>query len=113
MSIEQLDHLGEVGERAGEAVHLVDHDRIDPVAPDVPEKPLQARPLHGGAREAAIVVGRLDEPPALMALTPDIGLAGLALGLEGVEILLQPLLGGLAGVDGATADPRARHRATP
>ena len=33
---------------------------------------------------------------------PDVGLAGLALGVEAVEILLQPLLRGLPGVDGAT-----------
>ena len=31
-----------------------------------------------------------------------VGLAGLALGGEAVEILLQPLLRGLPGVDGAT-----------
>ncbi len=43
-----------------------------------------------------------------MLLTCDIGLTGLSLSIEGVEILIQPLLRALAGVDGA-ADP-AHHR---
>ena len=35
MTIEQLDELGEVRQRAGQAVHLVDHDDIDLACPDV------------------------------------------------------------------------------
>ena len=35
VGVEQLDQLGEVRERAGQAVDLVDHDNIDPVVPDV------------------------------------------------------------------------------
>ena len=38
-----------------------------------------------------------------MPLAFDKGFAGLALGMEGVEVLLETLLGGLAGVDGASA----------
>ena len=38
-----------------------------------------------------------------MSLAADEGLAGLSLGMEGVEALLEPLLGGLAGIDGASA----------
>ena len=45
-----------------------------------------------------------------MALAGDIGGAGLALGIKGVEGLLQAILGGFAGVDGAAADGGARHR---
>jgi hypothetical protein len=37
-----------------------------------------------------------------MALALDEGLAGLTLRMQRIERLLQPLLGGFAGVDGAT-----------
>ena len=43
--------------------------------------------------------------PAFVLLADDVGLAGLALGVEGVELLLQPILGGLARVDGAADNP--------
>src|SRR3954452_20812605 len=39
--------------------------------------------------------------PALVLLAHDVGLAGLALSVERVEVLLEPLLRGLARVDGA------------
>ena len=55
---------------------------------------------HGGARDAAVVVKGLDDHPALVLLASDVSLAGLALSVEGIEVLLQTLLGGLAGVDG-------------
>ena len=35
MLVEQLDQLGEVRERAGQAVDFIDHDNIDPVVADV------------------------------------------------------------------------------
>ena len=40
-------------------------------------------------------------PPALRGLALDIGLAGLPLGVERIELLIQAMLGGFAGVDGA------------
>jgi hypothetical protein len=48
MGIEQLDQLGEIGERAGQAVDLVDHHDIDVADPQIGEKCLQA----GQSREA-------------------------------------------------------------
>ena len=36
-----------------------------------------------------------------MLLAPDIGLRGIVLGVEGIEVLFQSLVGGDAGVDGA------------
>ena len=62
---------------------------------------LQRRALHRAAGEAAVVVEVAHRDPALVLLAGDVGLAGLALGIERVELLLEPLLGGLAGVDGA------------
>src|ERR1700676_4103798 len=39
--------------------------------------------------------------PSLRGLTLYIGFAGLALGIERVELQFQPMLGGFAGIDGA------------
>ena len=39
--------------------------------------------------------------PAFLVLAFDEGLAGLALGVQGIEPLLEAFLGGFAGVDGA------------
>ena len=41
---------------------------------------------------------------ALMGLTLDIGFACLALGIEGVEVLFEAVLGRLPGIDRATED---------
>ncbi len=43
-----------------------------------------------------------------MPLAGDIGGAGLVLGVERVEVLIEPFVGRLPGVDGA-ADPRFAH----
>src|SRR5260370_28683696 len=46
----------------------------------------------------------LDEPTALMGLALDIGLSGLTLGIERVEVLFEAMLGGFPSIDGATKD---------
>ena len=46
-------------------------------------------------------IGCPDQRPALVRLALDVGLGRLALGVERVEVLLQPLVGGDPGVDGA------------
>jgi hypothetical protein len=46
---------------------------------------------HVPTREAAVVIGGRDESPAFSGLTPDEGLAGFALGVERVEVLLKAL----------------------
>jgi hypothetical protein len=43
MGIEQLDQLGEVGERAGQAIDLVDHDDVDLAGSDILQQVLQRR----------------------------------------------------------------------
>ena len=40
MRVEELDQLGEVGERARQAVDLVDDDHVDPVSANVIKEPL-------------------------------------------------------------------------
>ena len=68
---------------------------------DIGQQPFQAGPLHVAAREAAIVIDAVSSRPALVPLAHDKGFAGFALGIEGVESLLQALLGGFARIDRA------------
>ena len=56
MGVEQLDQLGEVGERAGQPVDLVDDDHVDPVSANIVQQPLEGWPLHRAAGVAAVVV---------------------------------------------------------
>jgi Protein of unknown function (DUF2924) len=62
---------------------------------------LQGRAVEGGSREAAIIVSIWNQAPALMPLALDIGLAGLALGIERIEFEIEIVLGRFAGVDRA------------
>src|SRR5271169_6177444 len=99
--VEDLDDLGEIGERAGQPVDLVDDHDIDAPRRDVGEQPLQSRPTHRRAGEPAVIITRAQAHPAFVALAGDEGLAGLALRLQRIEFLFEPLLGGFAGIDGA------------
>ena len=111
VAVEHLDQLGEVGQRAAEAVDLVDHHHIDQPVLDILQQPLQAGPFQRAAREAAVVILIADQHPAFGALAGHERLAGLALGVQAVELLLQPFLGGFARVDRAAlfAHDRFRH----
>lgn len=55
--------------------------------------------------EPAVVVASGDDLPTQLLLGGDVGLAGLALGVEGVEGLVEALASRLTRVDG-TADDR-------
>ena len=108
--LEHIDQLGEIRQRAAEAVDLVDHDHVDQPGLDVAQQPLQRRALQRAARDPAVVVVVGQRDPALALLAGDVGEPGLALGMEAVELLLQALLGGLPGVDRAAelaGGPRA------
>jgi hypothetical protein len=97
MCVDELDQLGEVGERSGEAVHLVDDDDVDPTSFHVLESFLRRRAIDRVAREAAVVVAIAESLPALMGLALDVGLRGFALIVERVELLLEAAVGGDAG----------------
>ena len=101
VAIEQFDELGEVGERTGQPVDLVNHDDIDLAGFDVGQEPLQGRAVGRAAGIAAVLVAGADYGPAGMGLTADIGLRGVLLGVERIEILLKPVVGRHPGVDGA------------
>ena len=108
--IQPIDDLSEVGERAGQAIDLVDHDRVDPPPVDIGEQCFQPWAGHGSTRETAIIVDRGQHPPALGDLALDVGLAGFALSVQAVEGLIQPLLRTLPRVDRAPHDFRLRRR---
>jgi hypothetical protein len=101
MTIEQLDELGEVRQRAGQPVDLVDDNDVHLPGPDVSQQSLQRRPLGRAAGITAVIVSRPDQGPSRMGLTADVGLRGIMLGVERVEVLLEPMLGRHAGVDRA------------
>src|SRR6185437_4816458 len=92
---------GKIGQRSGQPVDLVDDDDVDAAAADIGKKMLQRRPLQIAAGEPAIIVSAFRRHPALVLLAANISFAGLTLRSERVEFLLQPLLGGFAGVDRA------------
>jgi hypothetical protein len=97
--VKDLDNLGKIGERAGQAVDLIDHHDIDPPGREVGEQLLQSGPSHRGAGEPAVVITFRQAHPAFVPLARDEGLTGFALRLQRIELLLEPLLGRFAGVD--------------
>ena len=68
----------------------------------VHQQRLQRRSLQCPARETSVIIVGFDELPALLSLALDIGFRGFALGIERVEVLFEPMLGGFAGIDDAT-----------
>src|SRR5690606_8080401 len=85
----------------------VDHDHIDQTGFDVLNETLQAGPFQRATGEAAIVVAFTNGGPAFRLLARHEGLASLALGVEAVELHVEPFLARLAGIDGAAL--AARH----
>src|SRR5439155_11224963 len=71
---------------------------------------LQCRAAHRGAGEATVIIVLRETDPAFVALALDVGFARLPLGMQGVERLLQPFLGGFAGIDRAAEWPTAADR---
>jgi hypothetical protein len=111
VGVEQLDQLGEVGKRTGQPVDFVDDDDVDPALPDRVKKGLQGRPIETGAGIAVIIVAPVREDPALMSLAADISRTGFALRVEGIEVLLEPVVGRDARID--RTSPRGRRGGRP
>jgi hypothetical protein len=110
MGIEQLHQLGEIRQRPGQQVDLVDHNHVNFPGPDIGQELLERRAVGRPAGIAAVAIPGPDEGPALRRLAAYIGFGGVMLGIERVEILLQPMLGGDPGIDGA-ANPFGRPMA--
>ena len=90
VAVEHLDQLGEVHQRAAEPVDLVDHHDVDAPRLDVGQQPLQRRALQRAAGDAAVVVAVGHQHPAFGLLAGDVGLAGLALGIEQLNSCSSP-----------------------
>src|SRR5215813_234661 len=101
MLVEELDKLGEVRQRACQAVDLVDDDDVDLASPQVIENALQGRALDVAAREATVVVFGSQKGPARMGLAANKRLRGIVLSIERVEVLLEPLVSRDARIDRA------------
>jgi hypothetical protein len=99
VGVEQFDELGKIGQGARQAVDLVDDDHVDFAGLHILEETLQGRAVGVAAGEVAVVVLAPQRRPPGLGLAADIGLRGLVLGVERVEILLKPLVGRDAGVD--------------
>lgn len=74
MRVEEFDQLGEISERSGETVDLVDDDYIDTSFADAIEQTLQRRTIGGAARIAAVVEALAYKSPAFMGLALDVRL---------------------------------------
>ena len=105
MLVEQFDELGKICERPGQSVDLVDQDYIDLAGAYVIEKSLQGWAVDIAAGKSPISVFAADQGPAGMGLAADIGLRGIVLGIERIEVLFEPLVIRHAGVDGAANQP--------
>jgi len=104
MGIEQLNDLGEISERAGEPIDLVNQHNVDRPRPDIGQELPHGRTLERGAGECTIVVAVREQALAFVRLTLYICLAGLALGIERGKGKVEVMLGGFAGIDGAAQE---------
>src|SRR5690606_31972560 len=79
---------------------------IDQTGLDILDETLEARALQRATGEAAIVVAFANGGPAFRFLARHEGLASIALGVEAVELHVEPFLARLAGIDGAALAAR-------
>ena len=87
MALEHLNHLGEVGQAARQAVNLVDHHDVDQTTLDIRHQALQPRAIRVAVGKARIVVIVGHRNPALDALAGHKSMASLLLRVDGVETL--------------------------
>jgi len=104
VGIEQLDELGEISERAGQPVDLVNQHDVDLACANIGQELVQRRTLERGAGERTIVIAAGNRPPAFLRLTLYIGLTGLALGIERVEGKVKIVLCRFARIDGTARE---------
>ena len=98
----QRDDLGEVAKAWVQAVDPMDNHHIDPLVADVVQQLSQCRASERGARKARVFKNSGACPP-LRPLAYDIGLAGLTLGIDGVELHGLALIARGAAVKGTAS----------
>ena len=82
VGVEQVDQPGKVGQRASEAIDLVDDDDVDQPGGDICQQGLEGGSLQTAAGEAAVVIEGWYKRPAFMRLAFDIGFTSLTLVVE-------------------------------
>src|SRR5262249_39185520 len=82
------------------AIHPMGHHAIDLPCLDIGQQTLECRAVEVAAAVAAVVVVDRERRPTGMGLAVDIRFRGLALGIQGVEVLVESFFGALARVDG-------------
>jgi hypothetical protein len=102
MGIEQFDQFGEVGQRPRQAIDLVDDNDIDLPGSDVVQKLLKVGTVGGPVGIPAIVIAGPDQGPAGVGLAPDLGGGGIVLGVQRVELLVEPMIGRDPRIDRAS-----------
>src|SRR3984893_8487374 len=115
MGIEQLNQLGEVGQRPRQAVDLVDDDDVNLPGADIVQQLLKVGTLGGPAGGSPIVIAGADQSPAGMGLAFDVGGGSLVLRVQRVDLLVEPVLGRDPGIDRAAdlLDRSSPHGWTP
>jgi hypothetical protein len=91
VGVEDLDDLGEIGQRSRQSIDLVDDDHVDSASANVVQHPPRRRAIHRAAGIGAVVVERGEGGPTFVLLARDIGLAGFSLRVERIELLLEAL----------------------
>ena len=79
--------------QGGQAVHFINDNHVDLAGPHILQEALQCGPVGVAAGEAAVIVFGSQQRPPRVRLASDISLRRIKLGVEGVEVLLEPLVG--------------------
>src|SRR5580692_6421173 len=108
MCIEQFDQLGKVGQRSRQAIDLVDDNNIKLPRADIVQQSLQVGTIGGSTRISAVIISRPDQGPAGMGLTFDISRGSFVLGVQRIELLVESVFRGDAGVDRTADGPDRR-----
>ena len=93
MRIEQLDQFGEVRQRPRQTVDLVDNDDVDLPGADIVQQLLKVGTVGGPAGVPAIVITGPDQGPAGMGLALYVRRGSIVLGVQRVELLVEPVVG--------------------
>src|SRR5258706_6692377 len=99
--LEGLHQLEKIQHRARKTIDFVNDHDIDAAGLNVGYETFKGRAVERGAGHAAVIITVGDLNPTFPALAGGLGLAGLPLGVQRVELHLEAILAGFAGIDRA------------
>ena len=106
MPLQDIHQPGKVQQGPAQPSYLVDHYAIHPSGLHVPEQFLQGRTIEIAARITAVIVVFGHQAPAHMPLAQNIRLGGFSLCIQGVERLVQSVLGRFPCIDSTAQGSR-------